>query len=128
MIEAYGEAGWIPQSGTISVAIGTAQFSSETIDFLLNISEIEAEEKTIRFRRPLSFIVKYDEYGFFNVDDDLISIHESDADFNRLVNKVREDLEIQWEDIVMADDKDLYDDAVKLKRHLLSLKESAAPR
>ncbi|PYB68273.1 hypothetical protein DMB44_04835 [Thermoplasma sp. Kam2015] len=120
MVEAYDEASWIPQSGTISVAIGTAQFSSETIDFLVNISEIEAEEKTIRFRRPLSFIVKYDEHGFFNVDDDLISIHESDADFNRLIDKIREDLEIQWEDIVMADDKDLYDDAVKLKRYLLS--------
>ena len=55
------------------------------------------------------------------MEDNFIYIHESDSDIKKLKDKVIEDLEIQWEDIAIAQDEELNEDAMELKKYLLSL-------
>jgi len=124
MTEVYAGFEFSP-SGSISVAYGISQFSLytrlNTFNASIFINEIKVGNETVLFKRPLVLITNYSDEGDLSVDDDSIWIHESDSNYDRLVEKVKEDLEIQWEDIVMADDSKLYKDAIELKKYLLSL-------
>ena len=93
-----------------------------TIVKYITITEIVVDGRHIHFNKPMVFEVKDDDLipGNFYVEDDLIYIHESSPDLKELNGKVREALEIQWEDIAMEDDSKLNEDAKKLKKYLLS--------
>lgn len=88
----------------------------------LKIKEIIVNGKTVMFKKPILFEIKDDPLipGNKYIDDDVIYIHESDPNIDDLEEKVKEDLEIQWEDIVKEDDSKLSGDAIKLKQYLLS--------
>ncbi|WP_287961279.1 hypothetical protein [Acidiplasma sp.] len=89
---------------------------------IMEIEEIIVNGKTIMFKKPIKFEIKDDPLipGNKYIEDNLIYIHETASTEKELKEKVKEDIEIQWEDIVMEDDSKLSEGSIKLKEHLLS--------
>lgn len=88
----------------------------------LKIKEIIVNGKTVMFKKPILFEIKDDPLipGNKYIEDNFIYIHETASTEKELKEKVKEDIEIQWEDIVMEDDSKLSEGSIKLKEHLLS--------
>ncbi len=112
-------------AGSINISDSTT--SNEVSQSITDISSIKIEEikvfdKIVHFKKPLAFKVKCDNSILCNfcVASNLINIYEHDSNIEKLKEKIKEDLSIQWEDIVMADDSELFEDAIKLKKYLLS--------
>lgn len=109
-------------SYTILKIKGNSVEEINTITRIMEIKKIIVNGKTITFKKPIVFEIKDDPLipGNKYIGDDVIYIHESAPNIEDLEEKVKEDLEIQWEDIVMEDDSKLSDGAIKLKQYLLS--------
>ena len=125
MISGFANLSEIISSGSISVSqsFSVDEDIATYTPSEFEISEITVNGKVIKFKQSLVFKILYDNliYGNFYVEDNFIYIHESDSDIKKLKDKVIEDLEIQWEDIAIAQDEELNDDAKELKKYLLSL-------
>ena len=125
MISGFANLSEIISSGSISVSqsfSGDEDIATYTPSEF-EISEITVNGKVIKFKQSFIFKILYDDLisGNFYVEDNFIYIHESDSDIKKLKDKVLEDLEIQWEDIAIAPDEELNEDARELKKFLLSL-------
>lgn len=106
-----------PPTESISAIFNYPQSYNE----YFSIEEITVKGRAIHFSKPLNFIAEFNRTErCFEVNDDFISIHEIGSTLDEVEKEVKADLELQWECIVMADDKNLYKDAIELKHYLLS--------
>ncbi len=86
----------------------------------IEIFDININNQTIKFKRPFIFFA-YKKHSLYYIDDNFVWIHEIAKNIKELKNKIKEELEIQWEDIAIAPDEELNEDASELKKFLLSL-------
>ena len=105
-----------------AIYLFNCDLDGNTIMITMEIKQITANGKAITFKKPIIFEIEEDPLipGNKYIDDNVIYIHESAPTTKDLEKKAKEDLEIQWEDLVMRDDSELAEDSIKLKKHLLS--------
>ena len=84
----------------------------------IEIFDIKVDDKIIKFKNPFIFFA-YKKHSLYYIDDNFIWIHETGNNLKELKNKIKEELAIQWKDIVMEDDKNLNIDAKILKKYIL---------
>ena len=85
----------------------------------IEIFDININNKIIKFKRPFIFFA-YKKHSLYYIDDNFVWIHEIAKNIKELKNKIKEELEIQWEDIVLEEDKNLNIDAQILKKYMLN--------
>jgi hypothetical protein len=92
------------------------------------IEAIQCGGQEIRFKKPLVFTPKANKAKtYYNVVDRKLGIRVAAQSRKDLIADITSDLEFVWREYAKADDKELTDDAIGLKRALLALAFDTSP-
>lgn len=100
---------------------------SEVESSLEPISFFESEGQRLSTNKPLSIHVKYDlEDGLYVYENDKLGIDSFSESYEGLRQSVLDELGVNWRNYALASDEELDDEAIRVKKALLSRFSRAA--